>query len=256
MILIHGTGGDSSIFAGQVSHLHDEFRVICMDLALHGKSELNQEVLNDINNVDLMDLWVDDLAELVEQLGINKYSILGLSLGGMVAQKYAEKHGEGIDKLILADTIYSVGLRKVETFLKWLILSRFARFLSRLDIRILFFFLKLTSKYFAGSLAMKIKHFDHIISTIRKSQMRNYLYYAIRCVLLYKHIDFARLGMSILLITGEHEYKLTRKHMQAISSVYEHVTFRMIRGAGHVSNLDKPTEFNQIVSNYLQGRLF
>jgi proline iminopeptidase len=49
---------------------------------------------------------VDDLEGLRKALGFNKWSVLGHSYGGMVAQAYAIQHPGAVTKLILSDTFY------------------------------------------------------------------------------------------------------------------------------------------------------
>ena len=49
---------------------------------------------------------VDDLEGLRKALGFDKWSVLGHSYGGMVAQAYAIQHPDKVDKLILSDTFY------------------------------------------------------------------------------------------------------------------------------------------------------
>ena len=53
-----------------------------------------------IRSLDLSD-WVADLEAVVDHLGLEKFSLLGMSQGGTVALNYAARHPERIDKLIL-----------------------------------------------------------------------------------------------------------------------------------------------------------
>lgn len=45
--------------------------------------------------------WVDDLASVVDDLGIERFPLLGLSQGGAVAIAYAVRHPERVSKLVL-----------------------------------------------------------------------------------------------------------------------------------------------------------
>ena len=50
---------------------------------------------------------VDDLEGLRKALGFDKWSVLGHSYGGMVAQAYSLQYPKSVNKLILSNTFYS-----------------------------------------------------------------------------------------------------------------------------------------------------
>ncbi len=103
LVLISGGPGDShSIFHPFFSRLADTHRVIYFDAFGVGKSDRARSRSEYRFARD-----VEDLEGLRKALGLPKISILGQSYGGMVAQAYALKHPETVERLILADTFYS-----------------------------------------------------------------------------------------------------------------------------------------------------
>jgi pimeloyl-ACP methyl ester carboxylesterase/DNA-binding CsgD family transcriptional regulator len=60
---------------------------------------------NGLSDHDLADLsfehWVEDLEALIEHLGLERFSLLGLSQGGAVAVEYAARHPEKVGRLVL-----------------------------------------------------------------------------------------------------------------------------------------------------------
>jgi len=51
-----------------------------------------------------LDTWVEDLALIVDTLGIERFDLLGMSQGGPIAIEYAVRHPERVRKLILSGT--------------------------------------------------------------------------------------------------------------------------------------------------------
>jgi pimeloyl-ACP methyl ester carboxylesterase len=45
--------------------------------------------------------WVDDLECVVEAVGLERFSLLGISQGGAVAVEYAARHPEKVERLVL-----------------------------------------------------------------------------------------------------------------------------------------------------------
>lgn len=89
---------DCRMWEQQVKVLSKNHRCIVPDLWAHGLSD----------TPPAMQCSLDELAEdhwqLMQQLGIEQFSLVGLSIGGMWAMRLALKHPETIDKLVLMGT--------------------------------------------------------------------------------------------------------------------------------------------------------
>jgi DNA-binding winged helix-turn-helix (wHTH) protein/pimeloyl-ACP methyl ester carboxylesterase len=58
--------------------------------------------LSDWNISDFsFEAWIQDFDELIETLGLKKFSLLGISQGGAVAMAYAARYPERVEKLVL-----------------------------------------------------------------------------------------------------------------------------------------------------------
>src|SRR4051812_10385787 len=79
VLLIHGVGGDSSNWGPIADRLRARFDVIAMDLRGHGKSHLIT------GPVDAHDL-ARDAAQVLDECAVERCSVVGMSLGGAVAQ--------------------------------------------------------------------------------------------------------------------------------------------------------------------------
>ncbi len=100
LIMILGLGQDIATWGLQISELSDYFHLIVFDNRDSGKSCRCTE---SYSTEDMA--W--DTIGLMEQLGITRAHILGISMGGMIAQQMALKSPEKINKLILASTTLS-----------------------------------------------------------------------------------------------------------------------------------------------------
>ncbi len=99
LILLHGgPGADHSIYKPGFSQLSDLVQIIYLDHRGNGRSEDGDPALW------TLDQWADDLARLIDTLGIPKPIIYGASFGGFVAQAFATKYPDVPNALILAAT--------------------------------------------------------------------------------------------------------------------------------------------------------
>ncbi|RSK28359.1 alpha/beta hydrolase [Bacillus sp. HMF5848] len=99
LLLIEGLGYASWMWNYNVTELSRHFSVIVFDNRGVGKSDKP-----DVEYT--IELFADDAAELVRTLGFEKVHVLGVSMGGFVAQEFAIKYPEIVDKLILCSTSF------------------------------------------------------------------------------------------------------------------------------------------------------
>jgi 3-oxoadipate enol-lactonase len=97
IVLAHGLLMDTEMFAPQVDALRSRYRVITWDARGHGETETTDDPYS------YSDL-ADDLKGLLDHLGIARAVIGGMSQGGFVALRFALKHPERVQALILLST--------------------------------------------------------------------------------------------------------------------------------------------------------
>ncbi|HEY4384237.1 MAG TPA: alpha/beta hydrolase, partial [Ktedonobacteraceae bacterium] len=89
--------GTFDMFAALSPTLALNHQVIGVDLYGHGRTTLTDRPIR-------FEQMADDIAGLIQHLGLEKTDLLGYSLGGAVALQTAIRHPEYIDKLVLIST--------------------------------------------------------------------------------------------------------------------------------------------------------
>ncbi|MFX1321172.1 MAG: alpha/beta fold hydrolase [Promethearchaeota archaeon] len=97
VFLIHGFGAKKESWIAQFGPLSEHFKVIKFDNRGSGKSDRP-------NQLYTMELFADDINGLMEYLKIDKAHIVGVSVGGMIAQHFAVKYPNCVIKLVLINT--------------------------------------------------------------------------------------------------------------------------------------------------------
>ena len=97
LVLVHGFLGSSTMWKPQIDFLKDHFRVITPDLPGFGKSK-KAKPHNSIQSMSNL------ILDCLEEKKINKFHLLGHSMGGMIVQEMAKKKGDRISKLICYST--------------------------------------------------------------------------------------------------------------------------------------------------------
>lgn len=99
LVLIEGLGYATWMWYKQIDELAKHFKVIVFDNRGVGETDKPDCEYS-------IEIFADDLAELLNKLGIEKTHVLGVSMGGFIAQEFALKYPQMVDKLILCSTSF------------------------------------------------------------------------------------------------------------------------------------------------------
>jgi pimeloyl-ACP methyl ester carboxylesterase len=95
LILLHGGLGSGEMFGPTRPALAEHHQVIAVDLQGHGRTA-------DIDRPIDIRLMADDIAALIDHLGLDRPDLVGYSLGGGVAFFTAVKYPEKVGRLVMA----------------------------------------------------------------------------------------------------------------------------------------------------------
>ncbi|NGY65618.1 alpha/beta fold hydrolase [Lentzea sp. NEAU-D13] len=98
LVLVHGHPFDRSMWRPQVEHFTAAgWRVIAADLRGYGETTV-------VPGITTLDVFAHDIAGLLDHLGVEKFVLAGLSMGGQIVMECARTFPERLRGLVLADT--------------------------------------------------------------------------------------------------------------------------------------------------------
>src|SRR5215470_8987614 len=97
IVMIHGAQGDQSMFNGMWNDFVSSHRVLTFDQRGSGLSDKPDMPYS-------VAMLADDTAALMDHLGFADAHIIGVSMGGMVAQEFALRHVRQVRSLVLGCT--------------------------------------------------------------------------------------------------------------------------------------------------------
>lgn len=233
-VLLHGLGTDRRIWLYQVPAFCGRVPTLLVDLRGHGRSSAPDGAWS------IADMALD-VVRLLRHLGVEKAHLVGLSMGGMVAQQFALDYPYATASLVLADTISGLPADGATLGREALAFMESHSMREIAEARITTAFSDAVDPVMRG----------HLIEQVALMPHDAYLR-AARAVFAFDVT--ARLGeieRSTLALLGEADRTFPLAWMEALAGRIRGARLARLAGAGHLSNMERPQEFNRAVLDFL-----
>lgn len=97
LLWVHGYTSSAEAFHAPARHLQGRYHSLAMDVRGHGESAWSPTGAYQYRD------QAEDIEGLVSQLGLHTFTLIGTSMGGIIAMTYAGMHPERLTRLVLND---------------------------------------------------------------------------------------------------------------------------------------------------------
>ena len=239
VLMLHGIGGGHLSFAPQVETLASSgYRAVAWDMPGYGHSA-------PIEPYTFKGLAASCIA-LIESLQCGHVTLIGHSMGGMVAQEVVARRPELVSKLVLAGTSPSFGKPEGE-WQQGFIAERMAPLDAGLSMA------QLAARLVPGmvgpeALPEGLKLATHCMGLVNPSTYRR----ALEALVTFdRRANLPNIVVPTLLIAGEHDRNAPPAVMKKMAGSIPRSTYIELAGVGHLQNLEAPDDFDGLVLNFL-----
>jgi 3-oxoadipate enol-lactonase len=191
-----------------------------------------------------MDLHADDLAGLLDALGVETAHVLGISYGGEVAQAFALRHAARVRSLVLAGTVSEVGPELRLTVDSWRRAARAGDPDALFDASVPWNF---SPEFIAANPAL-------LEDARRRCHDLDLDALATLCDAFQDVAFTPRLGQitaPTCVIVGDRDLLKGPAYARTIHDAIPRSELHVLAGAGHAACWEKPEEFNTVVLGFL-----
>ncbi len=239
LIILHGVFGSGENWFTVSKLFTPHFRVFLVDQRNHGRSPKSEEFSYDI--------LVEDLKDFADQQGINSFYLIGHSMGGKVAMKFASRYPQRLIKLVVVDIaprFYDPHHQQIIAGLRAVDLetmssrteadAAMAGYIPEPDVRQ--FLLKNLFRDESGKFAWRINLpvLEKAVGQIGEALSPE-----------------AHITTPTLFIRGEKSRYISDRDMAEIPMRFSNSRVITIAGAGHWVQAEKPEPFARAVLNFL-----
>lgn len=246
LILIPGFASGAWTWFRQLAELSKDFRVITFDPRGIGKSNFDE---NDLQNLS-MKTFVEDVIGLLDYLKIEKANVLGASFGGFVAQEFALSFPERVNKLILACTTAG-GKNHVSPDIE--ILRSFTPDLHlSLGRRIRKFFRPAFTEKFHAEHAEEV---EKVCRLREENEVADATYSAQLQTAFTFDVEnkIGAIKHETLVITGDRDNLVPMQNSVNLANKLPNAVLKIIENGSHMIFVENADEFNRIVSQFVLG---
>lgn len=240
LVFLHGLGGDHRNWQPQIDEFSPDHRCVAWTLPGYGDSP-PIETLTWPNLADM-------LARVLDDAGVDRATVVGLSMGGYIAQQFAADHGDRVDRLVLAATSAQFGRGSV-SFAEKFLAARLAPLetgTSPADLAAVVA-PKLLS---AGAAPQALTNVVDSMSRISTQAYRN----ALQCLVTWDFTDrLDQIVAPTLCLAGADDNTAPVAALEALANGLPHGRLGVIDHCNHLMNLDRPDEFNRLVRAFVAG---
>jgi len=237
---IHGAGGSSSIWYKQIRDFKKHFNVLLIDLRGHGKSK--KPIYEKLKEYTF-EVIGDEVIDVLDYLNIAKTHFIGISLGTIIIRDMSERYPDRVSSMILGGAIMKLNLRgqflmrmgdALKSVLPYMVLYRF------------FALVIMPRKKHRESRSLFIREAKNLYQKEFKRWFT--LIAEVNPLLSFFRINDSSIPTLYIMGSEDHMFlpsisKLVKNHKSSVLHV--------IPDCGHVVNVERPMEFNQVAVQFL-----
>jgi pimeloyl-ACP methyl ester carboxylesterase len=239
VLMLHGIGGGHLYFAPQVETLASSgYRAVAWDMPGYGHSA-------PIEPYTFKGL-AESCIRLIESLKCDNVTLVGHSMGGMVAQEVIARRPDLVSKLVLCGTSASFG-KPDGDWQREFIAQRTAPLDAGKTMAELAEVL-VPQMIGPGSLPEGVKLAIHCMSLVPAATYRR----ALEALVTFdRRANLPRIDVPTLLVAGEHDRNAPPAVMKKMAEAIPRGSYLEMKGIGHLQNLEGPDDFDGLLLNFL-----
>jgi 3-oxoadipate enol-lactonase len=233
LVFLHGVGSDKSVWRPQLEHFGEERRAIAFDYPGYGESDPAPEHVS-------RDDYAAAMIAAMDELGVARAHVCGLSLGGVVAIAMSAQAPERCASLILADT-FAAHPDGQAFYDRSIAASENMRALAEARVDVLL----------AQPADPAVRR--EVIETMARIDPAAYRTGAEAVWLADQRERAEAIRVPALVLCGAEDRITPPALSTALTRLIPGARYEAVEGAGHLSNLERPDEFNALAGGFIRG---
>jgi 3-oxoadipate enol-lactonase len=233
IVFLHGVGSDKSVWHRQLAQFGEQRRSIAFDYPGYGESD-------PAPSATTRDDYASAIISALHELGVDRAHVCGLSLGGVVAIAMHHAAPERCKSLILADT-FAVHPEGRSIYERSIAGSSDLQAMAEARVDMLL----------AAPADPSIRL--EVVETMSRIDPNAYRTGAEAVWMADQRDRATRIDVPTLILVGDKDGVTPPMLSSELHELIPSSRLKLISGAGHLANLDKPAEFDALVHDFIRS---
>lgn len=234
ILFIHAAFVNHNMFRGQIDYFRDKYNILTLDVIGHGKSTKARKG----DRIDRMSAWI---SEILKTEKIEKIHIVGISLGAVLAQDFANQYPEAVQSLACFGGYdinnFDIKMQKENSAaqMRMMLKAIFSvKWFAKSNKKISAYTLQAQEDFYKMNLQFPKRSFIYLASlssmvNVRQTKPRKY---------------------PLLIGCGEHDIPAELSAIKMWKKNEPECSVIIFEGAGHCVNMDTPDKFNAAMEEF------
>jgi 3-oxoadipate enol-lactonase len=229
VVFLHGIGGNRHHWRHQLPVFATRFKAAAWDARGYGDSDDYEGNLK-------FDDFTSDLLRVLDHFKQHKAHLVGLSMGGRIARNFALRHPDRVAKLVLANT--TPGFDALTP-------DQVKNFVEERKNRTPESIKRLISQH------ARPGAYEELLESFKALRQPSYLKTLEASVTQDRAAPIERIRVPTLIVTSDEDKVYPPTIARGMAKRIPDSRLAVISGAGHLSNLEQPGQFNEVVLRFL-----
>lgn len=237
ILFIHAAFVNHKMFQTQIDYFRDKYNILTLDIIGHGESTKTKKG----DRIDGMSAWI---REILKAEKIEKIHLVGISLGAVLAQDFANQYPEAVQSLACFGGYdinnFDIKMQKKNGACQMLMMLKAifsVKWFAKSNKKISAYTLQAQRDFYKMNIQFSKKSFLYFASlnrmiNVRRTKPRKY---------------------PLLIGCGKHDIPMERSAVERWKENEPECRVIIFEEAGHCVNMDAPNEFNAVMEEFWQS---
>ncbi|WP_028935674.1 alpha/beta fold hydrolase [Pseudonocardia spinosispora] len=235
IVLLHSLATRGAVWRPVMAELSGSFRMLVPDTRGHGDSAPAPEMG--------VDDWVSDIDRVLDDAGVDRAALVGVSMGGIQALAYAAARPDRVSALVVADSFAALPPAVA--------LARISAMVAHAESAPM---TEVAAKYLIDTFEDPTSPGASAVASAMGEMKRDSYLGAVRACFGADVTDrLAEVVAPTLVLWGDRDHKTPKPLSEAIRDGVRDGRLEVVPDAGHLSNVENPEAFARAVRTFLTG---
>ena len=234
VLFIHAAFVNHNMYRTQVDYFQDKYNILTLDIIGHGKSTKTRKG----DSISNMSAWI---CEILKKEKIQKIHIVGISLGAVLAQDFANRYPEAVQSLACFGGYdinhFDAEMQKKNSISQMLMMLKAVfsiKWFAKSNMKISAYTLQAQRDFYEMNVQFPKKSFRYLSSlssmvNVHQSKQRKY---------------------PLLIGCGDHDIPMELSAIETWKKNEPQCSAIIFENAGHCVNMDAPEKFNSVIEEF------